>query len=241
MHEPPESMKQYRMKPWKTPPDPPIDTSSEIPLTSQLPKRKLPPVDMMDKKNLVLAMQRDHPTRTLDIGTINANAARALQKEFSPSTAAIFLPKIKTSLRRVSRISAQIKRTCQRAIGRYIERLSIDFIEEDYMAEDTTVEDSAVGGSIAEGSLGNIKLKKSLKKVPDIDRLILEKLCAAFSERDLVAFDKEGVDQEPTMPEVVDEQDDSNDKKNEPLSFLLCLCNAVHSCTLPTERGIGRT
>lgn len=193
---------------------------------------QVPSVDNMDKKNLVLAMQRDHPTRTLNIGTLNANVTRALKK-FPPSAAAIFLPKVKISLQRVTRLSAQIKRTCQRAIGSYIERLSLDHIEEDDIAKGTTVEGTTVGSST-----GNIKHELSLKKVPEIDRLILEKLCPAFSEKDLSAFGN-GVEQEPVTFEAVDEDDDSNDNKNEPLLFLLSLCNAVHSRTLPIEKGIG--
>ncbi|KAF9111822.1 hypothetical protein BGX30_007463, partial [Mortierella sp. GBA39] len=191
MHEPPESMKQYKLKPWKKPPDPPIDASPDNPQPNQKPKKKLP------------------------------------SKKFPPSAAAIFLPKVKISLQRVTRLSAQIKRTCQRAIGSYIERLSLDYIEEDDIAEGTTVEGTTVEGTTVEGttvgsSTGNIK--QSLEKIPEIDRLILEKLCPAFSEKDLAAFGN-GVEQEPVNSEVVDEHDDSNDNKNEPLLFLLSLSN----------------
>jgi hypothetical protein len=238
MHEPPESMKQHKLKPWKKPPDPPIDASPDNLQSKQQPKKKLPSVDNMDKKNLVLAMQRDHPTRTLNIGTLNANATRALQKKFPPSAAAIFLPKVKISLQRVTRLSAQIKRTCERAIGSSLERLSLDYIEEDDIADGTTTEGTAVDGTAVGSSTGNIKHKQSLKKVPEIDRLILEKLCPAFSEKDLAAFGNR-VEQEPVNSETVDEHDDSNDNKNEPLQFLLSLCNAIHSRTFPNEKGIG--
>ncbi|KAG0275724.1 hypothetical protein BGZ97_010231, partial [Linnemannia gamsii] len=98
--------------------------------------------------------------------------------------------------------------------------------------EDATVEDTTIGSRT-----GNIH-EQPLKEVPEIDRLILEKLCPAFSEKDLAAFGNE-MEQEPITSEAVDENDDSNDNKNEPLLFLLSLCNAVHSRTLPNEKGIG--
>jgi hypothetical protein len=162
-------------------------------------------------------------------------------------------------LQRVVRLSAQIKRTCQRAIGNYIERLSLDYIKEDDITKGTivenatvenatkeatedatkeaTVEDATVEDTTIGSRTGNIH-EQPLKEVPEIDRLILEKLCPAFSEKDLAAFGNE-MEQEPITSEAVDENDDSNDNKNEPLLFLLSLCNAVHSRTLPNEKGIG--
>ncbi|KAF9927646.1 hypothetical protein FBU30_003022 [Linnemannia zychae] len=39
-------------------------------------------VDTMTKNELILALQREHPMRTLDVGTRNANVSRVVRKEF---------------------------------------------------------------------------------------------------------------------------------------------------------------
>ncbi|KAI1279268.1 hypothetical protein EDD11_001546, partial [Mortierella claussenii] len=59
------------------------------------------PVIDMDKAALVRAMEWEHPTRVLNVGTINANAKGALKKEFEPSKASMLLPKIKSCLQQV--------------------------------------------------------------------------------------------------------------------------------------------
>ncbi|KAF8927364.1 hypothetical protein BGZ58_010453 [Dissophora ornata] len=64
----------------------------------------------MDKAAFINAMKCEHPTRTLNVGIINANVTTALKKEY--------LPKIKTCLQQV------------RAIGQCIERLSIQGVDE---------------------------------------------------------------------------------------------------------------
>ncbi|KAF9536326.1 hypothetical protein EC957_011528, partial [Mortierella hygrophila] len=50
---------------------------------------------------------------------------------------------------------------------------------------------------------------------------------------------KEGTDQEPDKPEGLEELDNSLDKKNEALSFLMSLLIAIHSNKLPKNSGMG--
>ncbi|KAF9895897.1 hypothetical protein BX616_008590, partial [Lobosporangium transversale] len=76
-------------------------------------------VDEMDKTDLVRAMQYEHPTRTLDIGTVNGNLNRILTDK--PQLRS----KIKACLQEVVRHASKTKRTCQRAIGQYIEQLQL--------------------------------------------------------------------------------------------------------------------
>jgi hypothetical protein len=50
---------------------------------------------------------------------------------------------------------------------------------------------------------------------------------------------KEETIQEPDEPEGLEEHDDSLDKKNETLSFLMSLLTAIHSTKLPKNSGMG--
>ncbi|KAF9176276.1 hypothetical protein BGZ51_001152, partial [Haplosporangium sp. Z 767] len=121
-HDPPEGMKQYVRKPWTTKPESPVETfSRHKPKSKPKTSKSQRPVDKMNKKELVDAMSWEHPTRTLDIGTINANAKRALSKEFTPSIASSYHPRIKTCLRDTSRLATKAKRICQQALAQYVE------------------------------------------------------------------------------------------------------------------------
>ncbi|KAF9080726.1 hypothetical protein BGX29_005084, partial [Mortierella sp. GBA35] len=72
---------------------------------------------------------REHPIRTLDIGTLNANASRALNRHFDHQVATDYLPRIKSCLQAVVRRGSNIKRACQRRVGEYIERVSSRIID----------------------------------------------------------------------------------------------------------------
>lgn len=205
--------------------DPLINTTPPK-VTPKKPQRE---VETMDKMQLVEAMQWDHPTRTLDIGTINANATRALNKRIDQAgfqeETYTYLSAIKTSLRNVTRISSRVKRTAQRAIGQYIERLSvhnIDEIDNNNNTDATNATDTT-----------------NTKILSEVDRRLLNILCPAFSNKDLVESSKEEMDQEPDNPEGLEELDGSNDKKNEALSFLMSLLTAIHSTKLPRKTGMG--
>ncbi|KAG0272323.1 hypothetical protein BGZ96_005382, partial [Linnemannia gamsii] len=172
-HDRPETMKQHKLKPWKSPPESPLVPSTKISPPKATPKKQRN-VETMDKKELVKAMQWDHPTRTLNIGTINANAARALNKGIDQGIAPTYLSAIKKSLRDVTRISSRVKRTAQRAIGQYIERLSMDSIDEsDDNNNNTTT-------NITEATDTT-----NAKTLREVDRILLNILCPAFSNKDL--------------------------------------------------------
>lgn len=125
-------LKQYTLKPLSVMPESPQEPTTAPSRTTPKakPPKPQPPVEDMTKKELVSGLQWEHPTRTLDVGTINANASRALSKEFLSPAPTMFLPLIKHSLREVARLAARSKRTCQRAIGQYLERLSLREVDE---------------------------------------------------------------------------------------------------------------
>ncbi|KAG0240551.1 hypothetical protein BG011_003674, partial [Mortierella polycephala] len=66
-HDPPKTMKPYKLKPWKSPPESPMDPLINTTPPKVTPKKPQREVETMNKKQLVEAMQWDHPTRTLDI------------------------------------------------------------------------------------------------------------------------------------------------------------------------------
>ncbi|KAF9898551.1 hypothetical protein EC991_010943, partial [Linnemannia zychae] len=210
-HDPPESMKQYQLKPWKSPPESPLDKSTKITPRKIAPKRAQQDVEAMDKKELVEAMQWDHPIRTLDIGTINANATRALKDGIDQANADNYLSAIKASLRNITRISSRVKRTAQRAIGQYIEQLCIYNIDENDNNNTIKANIIKTGDTINKTNTfdNNTITTKTIRMIDEVDQRLLNILCPAFSIKDLVTYSKEDIDQEPDEPEGLEEIDDS--------------------------------
>ncbi|KAF9343746.1 hypothetical protein BGX26_005246, partial [Mortierella sp. AD094] len=134
-HDPPEVYKQYERKPWRQEPERLQDSSTSasdvVSSTDTLPKEKKPrepmlPEDQRTKANLIKAMQHDHPFRTLDVGTVNANGSRAANRTTCPDgTDHKALEEIKTCLDKVTEHATTMKRTAQLALGQYLENLSL--------------------------------------------------------------------------------------------------------------------
>ncbi|KAG0317269.1 hypothetical protein BGZ99_006411 [Dissophora globulifera] len=119
-HEAPPFMKQYKWKPWKTPPESPLERptadverkkAKKKPTTAKKEKA----VEDMKKVDLVRSLQWEHPTVTLDVGTMSANISRALSDE--PDLA----PEVTRCLKEAVRLAAHTKRSCQELIGRFIQ------------------------------------------------------------------------------------------------------------------------
>lgn len=224
-------MKQYQWKPWTYYPDSPQD----VPVTVPRARPIRPPRDVttMGKMDLVKAMMFDHPLRTLDIGTINANAVRALDAEFGQALDPTCLPTIKKVLRDVTFISSKVKRTAQRAIGLYIERLSVCNISENDNNTSTT----------------------SNTTLSPVDHILLNILCPSFSTKDIISSrkkdkkDKNSAKQEPDRPVEHEEHEEqlddleelgkSLDKRNPAIAFLFALIISIHSRKLPKKSGMG--
>lgn len=127
-HEPPDVLEQFGWKPWTTPPESPKEPGEPSPPSKrkEKPKKKLVRLKYMEKVDLVKELQWQHPTRVLNVGTVNSNATRALAKD---SLSLDYLPRIKRCLSRTTQLAIKTKRTCQQAIGRYLENLLLDNLD----------------------------------------------------------------------------------------------------------------
>ncbi|KAG0018917.1 hypothetical protein BGZ82_000306 [Podila clonocystis] len=105
-----------------------VSTTQQKPKTEH--KKPLRSVESMTKKELVSELQWEHPTRTLDIGTVNANVSRVLTKEVGALLPCDYLPRIKACLLDIARLAARSKRICQLAIGQYLEQLPLQDVDE---------------------------------------------------------------------------------------------------------------
>jgi len=84
-------------------------------------------VKKMLKFELVRALEYEHPTRVLEIGAVNSNVSRAWTKDAPvdmEGNSIDLRPLIKLHLRKMAKLSSEIKRTCHTAIGLYVEGLS---------------------------------------------------------------------------------------------------------------------
>jgi len=124
-HGPPDVLKQFSWKPWTKPPESPQERPIPPKPKAKFTKR-LQRLDDMEKRGLVDELQWQHPTRVLNVGTINANVSRALIKEGLPVD---YLPRIKTCLSDIAQQAAKAKRTCQLAIGQYLEHLLLENVD----------------------------------------------------------------------------------------------------------------
>ncbi|GJJ67737.1 hypothetical protein EMPS_00083 [Entomortierella parvispora] len=128
-HDPPDIFKQHIWKPWTEPPQSPAapNTPPKPETTTTTTKKGSPSLDGMTKKGLVKELQWQHPIRVLDIGTINSNVTRALNKESLPPAC---LTSIKVCLSETTRLATVTKRICQQAIGQYLEGLSLENLDD---------------------------------------------------------------------------------------------------------------
>lgn len=248
-HEPPDTMKKYKWKPWKQPLVP-LDPIVNIPRSTSKTKPTKEPrsVMNMDKTALVNAMSWEHPTRTLNVGTLNLNVKSALKKEFHQSDTFELLlekfseqleacnnlevsallvknsfgqseasklllkdgfdqseesklfPTIKTILQEVVSLASRTKRICHRAIGQYIERLSIQ-------GTDVT------------------------------DRDLLDKLCPRVFDRKVASSDKDDAVDDNEADD--DQEQDEIDLNNAQEGFLQSLLTAIYSSKLPVDKRTG--
>ncbi|KAF8950293.1 hypothetical protein BGZ52_003017 [Haplosporangium bisporale] len=146
-HKKPDIFKQHVWKPPKentestNNPCSTTSTSTNVSATNPPPKKKQkstpkkdqPAVDDMTKIQLVRAMQSEHPLRTLDIGTLNANTSRALKKEvpYDENLQDKLQHAVTTCLSDVSNLASKSKRACQQVVGQYLESLSVNHLDED--------------------------------------------------------------------------------------------------------------
>ena len=125
--EPPDIMFQYAWKPPKKSPssEPPSSESPDGPSsTPKEPAKKVRPKLEQDRelgrKDILDELAWEHPTVTLDLGTLNKNVAAAF--EGRPTAASKSKSKsVVSCIRGAVREALSVKRHCQELIGNYVE------------------------------------------------------------------------------------------------------------------------
>lgn len=118
-------MIQYKWKRWTKAPDNPLinDPTAQQRVQGEQPKASTratnkkepkPITSRTGKKDLVLAMVREHPTVTLDLGTVQANVRRSPVEP-------VLEPHIMTCLQDITQTATRIKRTGQKLLGLFVE------------------------------------------------------------------------------------------------------------------------
>ncbi|KAG0195123.1 hypothetical protein BGX28_002236, partial [Mortierella sp. GBA30] len=102
-------MKQYKWKPWTKAPENPLDPNANIlkkearTSGTDMGNNRRQVTNKTRKAELVKAMQWEHPTVTLDVGTVSANLKRALGESE-------LLPEVEKCLRDIVRVASDTKR-----------------------------------------------------------------------------------------------------------------------------------
>ena len=200
-HEPPEGFKRYKLKPWKQRESSEEDNTATSATSEKLQEHYNPrPVTHLTKKqDLISAMDFDHPIRTLNLGTIQANAKRSISRNITLSAEhqSILIQGIRSCFQQVVKQASKAARTLQCGIGMYLESLSA-------------------------------------RKVDEMDKLILRKLCPDFTVEEITAFNKSTNQQQSFGQGQDQERDrDSQSKYNEQEPFLKMLLNAIMNSTVP--------
>ncbi|KAF9558374.1 hypothetical protein EC968_007111 [Mortierella alpina] len=115
-HLAPAAMIQYTWKPWTKAPENPLISNSKASAKKKKKKKKeLKPItSTTGKRDLLFAMVREHPTVTLDLGTLQANVQRSpVESDLEPH--------IMQCLQDITQTAAHIKRSGQKLLGLFIE------------------------------------------------------------------------------------------------------------------------
>jgi len=78
--------------------------------------RKETPIHKMNKLQIIRALQWQHPTVTLDVGTLEANTKRVTEGNESAE--------VLRCLREAVHQAADLKRSCLQLLGRFVERVT---------------------------------------------------------------------------------------------------------------------
>ncbi|KAF9570266.1 Rad2 nuclease [Mortierella alpina] len=148
-HEAPKGMVRYRWKPHRprstntattqeSSEEDPTDSEEDFSDSEEDPSdsesttsdSSAEPLEGMSKLDLTLAMRREHPISTLEIGTVRANTRAALQHPPAdistlPVPWADVASAVDQCLKDVTRIASDVKRSCQLLVGRFVEQLSL--------------------------------------------------------------------------------------------------------------------
>ncbi|KAF9117282.1 hypothetical protein BGX30_005631, partial [Mortierella sp. GBA39] len=200
-HEPPEGFKKYKLKPWKQCESSPNDSTATRTNSkkSQKSYNSWPVTNLIKKQDHISAMGFDHSIQTLNLGTVLANAKRAISRNITHSAErrSILIQGIRSCFQQVAKQASEAARALQCGIGMYLERLSA-------------------------------------RKVDEMDKLILRKLCPDFTVEEITAFNNSTNQQRSVGQGQGQEHDQSSQSKyNEQEPFLQMLLNAIMNSTQP--------
>ncbi|KAF9951295.1 hypothetical protein BGZ72_007152 [Mortierella alpina] len=125
-HPAPKTMVRYKRKPYTQTPESPLEKKPPKPAKRKETKTRKTITAKSTKVDLTRAMSWEHPTITLDVGTVSANVGRALGE-------ADLAAELLGCLQEITRLASEIKRQGQQLIGRYIEYI---FAQGDLTAAD---------------------------------------------------------------------------------------------------------
>ncbi|KAF9898332.1 hypothetical protein EC991_000244, partial [Linnemannia zychae] len=148
VHAPPPMAKQYKLKYYRQP----AQTTQTSSVSAKKSKsksdktssgRQEKPLSDMDKRDLMRALSWHHPTSSLEIGTVRANAKRVVVNGEIPGnlTDSAALTDVQREviecMQEAPRLAADVKRKAQRLIGHFIETLQnrMDKAEDDKRTE----------------------------------------------------------------------------------------------------------
>lgn len=191
------------------------DETLEDPASEDVKSTSAKLVTSCKKLPLLRAMEREHPTVTLDVGTLAVNARRAQENKFeaanestdTANTPGVALNNANTPdvagevvkvLKTVVRLAAATKRECQQLIGRFVEHIA------------------NVGAS-------------------NEDRELLDLICGRITEDEKKKFAMNTQDKNDT----VEECNETEGKEGTGVLFLRSLLTYLYSGNFPIEKGTG--
>ncbi|KAF8947558.1 hypothetical protein BGZ47_008703 [Haplosporangium gracile] len=209
-HEPPEGFKKYMLKPWKQREPSPEDNTATSATSNKLQKHynPQPATNLIKKQGHISAMDFNRPIRTLTLGTVQANAKRAISRNITHSAErrSILIQGTRSGFQQVAEQASKAARTLQRGISMYLENLSA-------------------------------------RKVDEMDKLILRKLCPDITVEEITAFNN-STNQKQSVGQRQDQEHDQGpqSKYNEQEPFLQILLNAIMNSAQPdATANIRRT
>ncbi|KAG0295653.1 hypothetical protein BGZ98_001276, partial [Dissophora globulifera] len=116
LHDPPESMKRYKWKPYR---DHAKSSTDAIPLKKKTKSLGIKPPLTSDKKiDILRAMSWEHPTSTLSMGTLMSSVKKVV-------TDTNMVSDIMHCLRQAVKVASEVKRLDQKVIGLYLESIFV--------------------------------------------------------------------------------------------------------------------
>ncbi|CAO3572041.1 unnamed protein product [Mortierella alpina] len=109
-------MVRYKRKPYTQTPESPLEKKTPTPAKKKEAKARKDITAKSTKVELTRAMSWEHPTVTLDVGTVSANVGRVLGDSD-------LIAEVLRCLQEITRLATDLKRRGQQLLGRYLEHI----------------------------------------------------------------------------------------------------------------------